>query len=76
MDNDSSMASPTNNVLVIVDAASGCCAIEFNADEIERPCPIAGIITPMPVVIPAVAIDTIAIKVELSILLCFNFICF
>lgn len=69
MDNDSSIASPTNNVLVMVDAASGCCAIEFNADEIDRPCPTAGIITPIPVVNPAVAMDTIAIKVELSILL-------
>lgn len=59
-----------------MDAASGCWAMEFRAEDIARPWPIAGIITPMPVVIPAVTIDAAAIRVELSILLCFDFLCF
>jgi len=67
IESDSNIASPTNNVLVMVPPESGCWAIELNADEIERPCPNAGIITPMPVVKPAVTIDTTAIKAELSI---------
>jgi len=60
------MASPTNNVLVIVGAASGCWAIEFKADDTARPSPIAGIMQPNAVVIPAVIIDAIAIDVILS----------
>jgi len=71
IDKDSNMAKPTNKVRVIVGAESGCCAIEFNAAEIDFPCPIAGIITPIAVVIPAVTMDAIAIKVELSICLSF-----
>jgi hypothetical protein len=63
---DSIIANPTNKVLVIVGAASGCCAIEFKAEDTARPSPIAGIIVPNVVVNPAVMIDTIAIKVILS----------
>ncbi len=63
---DSIMAKPTNNVLVIVGAASGCCAIESNAVETALPSPIAGIILPTAVVRPAVIIDAIAIIVVLS----------
>tara|TARA_R110000850_G_scaffold189707_5_gene315650 strand:+ start:3959 stop:4165 length:207 start_codon:yes stop_codon:yes gene_type:complete len=65
---DSIMANPTNKVLVIVGAASGCWAIEFKADDTALPSPIAGIIQPMAVVRPAVIIDAIAIEVILSIL--------
>ncbi len=71
IDKDSNIAKPTNKVRVIVGAESGCCAIEFNADEIDFPCPIAGIITPIPVVIPAVTIDATAMIVELSIVFIF-----
>ena len=78
---DSIMAKPTNNVLVIVGAASGCCAMELNADDTALPSPSAGIIQPMPVVSPAVTIDITAIIVVLSILFLFTccrnyFICF
>jgi hypothetical protein len=69
MDNDSIIASPTNNVLVMVGAASGCCAIELSADTTDFPSPHAGIIQPIPVVRPAVAIDTIAIVVVLSMII-------
>jgi hypothetical protein len=55
-------------VLVMVGAASGCCAMEFNADETAFPSPNAGIMQPMPVVSPAVIIDVTAIIVILSIL--------
>jgi hypothetical protein len=65
---DSIIANPTNNVLVMVGAASGCCAMEFNADETAFPSPNAGIMQPMPVVSPAVIIDVTAIIVILSIL--------
>jgi hypothetical protein len=64
---DSIIARPTNNVLVIVGAASGCCAIELNADATALPSPNAGIIQPMPVVSPAITIDVTAIIVMLSI---------
>jgi hypothetical protein len=67
MANDSIMANPTNKVRVMVEAASGCWAMELNADEIDLPCPKAGIVTPMLVVIPAVTIDTTATNAELSI---------
>jgi hypothetical protein len=71
MANDSIMANPTNNVRVMVEAASGCWAMELNADEIDFPCPRAGIVTPMLVVIPAVTIDTTATIVELSMFFVF-----
>ena len=70
---DSSIANPTNNVRVIIWPASGCCAIELKAEEIDLPWPKAGIIQPIPVVIPAIIMETIAIKVELSILIIFSF---
>lgn len=69
MASDSIMANPTNNVLVMVCAASGCWAIELNAVATERPWLKAGIMAPTPMVSPAVMIDTTAIKVELSIML-------
>jgi hypothetical protein len=71
---DSIMAKPTNNVLVIVGAASGCCAIELNADATDLPSLNAGNMHPMPVVRPEVTIDATAIRVVLSILITFYFI--
>jgi hypothetical protein len=68
---DSIIANPTNSVLVIVGAASGCCAIELNADDTDLPSPNAGIIQPMPVVSPAVTIDATAMRVVLSIFIFF-----
>ena len=70
---DSIIARPTNSVLVIVGAASGCWAMELNADATALPSLRAGIIHPMPVVNPAVIIDVIAIRVVLSIIIHFNF---
>ena len=70
---DSIIAKPTNKVRVMVEDASGCCAIEFSADETDRPSPNAGIMHPMPVVNPAVMIDATAIKVVLSMLNVFDF---
>ena len=67
MANDSIIARPTNNVRVIVAEASGCCAREVRAVATARPSPSAGHIQPMPVVMPAVAIDTTATTVTLSI---------
>jgi len=64
---DSIIANPTNKVLVIVGAASGCCAIELNADATDLPSPMAGNIHPIPVVSPAVTIEATAISVGLSI---------
>ena len=61
------IARPTNNVRVIVAEASGCCAREVRAVAKARPSPRAGHIQPMPVVMPAVAIDTTATTVTLSI---------
>lgn len=66
------MAKPTNSVRVMVCEASGCCAIEFKADVIERPCPNPGPITPKQVVIPAVMMETVAIIVVLSIVFIFK----
>jgi hypothetical protein len=66
---DSIIASPTKSVLVMVGAASGCCAIEFKADDTALASPIARIIQPTAVVSPAVIIDAIAIAVVLSIFL-------
>lgn len=66
---DSIIANPTNSVLVIVDDASGCCAIDVSADDTERPSAKAGIMQPMPVVKPAVTIEITAIHVVLSIVL-------
>ena len=51
----------------MVGAASGCCAIELNAEATDLPSPTAGIMQPIPVVSPAVIIDAIAIRVALSI---------
>ena len=76
MASDSIIARPTNKVLVIVGAASGCCAIELKADATDFPSPNAGIMQPMPVVIPAVIIETIAIKIVLSIICLFSCYCF
>ncbi len=70
---DSIIAKPTNNVLVIVGAASGCCAIELNADATDLPSLNAGNIQPMPVVRPEVTMDATAIRVVLSILIIFYF---
>ena len=73
---DSNIANPTNSVRVIVCPASGCCAIELKAVEIDFPWPNAGIIHPIPVVTPAVMMETIAIKDELSIIIYFYCITF
>lgn len=62
------MAKPTNKVLVMVGAASGCCAIEPKAVATALPSLKAGNMQPMPVVNPAVIIDAIAIDDTLSIL--------
>src|SRR5271170_1760913 len=67
MANDSIIARPTNKVRVIVAEASGCCASEVSAVATARPSPSAGHMQPMPVVMPAVAIDTTATTVTLSI---------
>src|SRR5271168_5113164 len=67
MANDSIIAKPTNNVRVMVAEASGCCASEVRAVATARPSPSAGHIQPRPMVRPAVAIDTIAMRVLLSI---------
>ena len=64
---DSIIASDTYKVLVMVGAASGCCAIELKADEAAFPSLNAGNIHPIPVVSPAVTIDATAITVILSI---------
>lgn len=64
---DSSIASPTKRVRVMVCSASGCCAIELSAFDIALPCPKAGNMQPAHVVSPAIIIDTVAINVTLSI---------
>jgi hypothetical protein len=64
---DSIIARPTNKVLVIVGAASGCCAMELKAVATALPSLNAGNIQPMPVVRPAVIIDATAINDALSI---------
>ena len=64
---DSIIARPTNKVRVMVLAASGCCASELKAVETALPSPSAGAILPTPIVTPAVMIETIAIRVMLSI---------
>jgi hypothetical protein len=63
---DSIMAKPTNKVLVIVGAASGCCAIDVNAVDTAFPSPSAGNIHPILVANPAVTIDATAINDILS----------
>ncbi len=63
---DSIIAKPTNNVLVMVGAASGCCATDCKAETTALPSLKAGNMHPIPVVKPAVIIDTIAITVMLS----------
>jgi hypothetical protein len=62
------MARPTNSVLVIVGAASGCCATDCKAEATAFPSLKAGNMQPIPVVKPAVIIETIAIVDMLSIL--------
>src|SRR5580658_1703366 len=64
---DSIIARPTNNVRVMVAEASGCCASEVSAVATARPSPSAGHMQPTPMVRPAVAIETIATSVLLSI---------
>lgn len=64
---DSIMARPTNKVRVMVDAASGCWATEFNAEEMERVSPKAGIMLPNVIVAADAIIDTIPTNVMLSI---------
>jgi len=70
---DSIIAKPTNKVRVMVDAESGCCAIELNADATARPSPKAGPTLPIPIVIPAVIIDVAAISV-MSVIIWFSYI--
>jgi hypothetical protein len=65
---DSMIARPTNNVRVMVAEASGCCARDANAVATAFPSPNAGPITPTLIVKPAVMIDTIAIRLTLSII--------
>jgi|GEM_PF-2013006 len=72
---DSIIAKPTNNVLVMVDAVSGCCAMELNADATDLPSLNAGNMQPMPVVNPAVTIDATAIRVVLSIFILLSLLC-
>src|ERR1700691_3837918 len=67
MANDSIIARPTNTVRVMVAEASGCCASEVSAVATARPSPSAGHMQPTPIVRPAVAIETIATSVLLSI---------
>lgn len=66
------MANPTNKVLVMVGAASGCCAMAVNAWETERPSPSAGKAVPIAVVNPAVMMEVTPISVRLSILNLFS----
>ena len=68
---DSIIARPTNKVLVIVGAASGCCAMEDSADDTDLPSLKAGSMQPIPVVRPDVTIEATAINVVLSILVLF-----
>jgi hypothetical protein len=72
---DSIIAKPTNNVRVIVDDASGCCARELRADATALPSLSAGNMVPMAVVNPAVMIDAIAIIVVLSMDILLYLIC-
>lgn len=67
------MARPTNRVLVIVGAASGCWAIAVKAEDTDLPSLKAGNIQPMPVVIPEITIDATATSVVLSIIYVFLF---
>src|ERR1022692_345178 len=64
---DSIIASPTNNVRVMVAEASGCWASEVSAVATALPSAKAGPIQPKPVVMPAMTIDATAIIVMLSI---------
>lgn len=68
MPDDSIMARPTNNVLEIVDEASGCCAMEVSAAATALPSPRDGAITPIAVVMPEITIEAIAIDDNGSIL--------
>lgn len=62
------MARPTNNVLVMDEAESGCCAMELKAEATARPSPSAGPILPSPIQMPADMIDAAAVNVMLSII--------
>src|SRR5208337_1366961 len=62
------IARPTNNVRVMVLAASGCCASELRAVETARPSPSAGAMLPSAMVTPAVMIETIAMRVMPSMM--------
>src|ERR1700677_3817631 len=64
---DSIIARPTKNGRVKVLAASGCCASEVKAVDTAFPSPMAGAMLPNAIVTPAVMIETIAIRVVLSI---------
>src|SRR5450432_72977 len=66
------MASPTNRVRVMVEAASGCCASELKAVATARPSPSAGPTLPMAIVRPAVTIEATAMMVMLSIMISFG----
>src|ERR1700733_4071664 len=66
---DSIIAKPTNKVRVMVLAASGCCASELKAVETARPSPSAGAMLPTAMVTPAVTIETIAMRVILSMVI-------
>src|ERR1700679_3920596 len=50
----------------MVAAASGCCAIDERAMATALPWPKAGPMQPMPIVMPAVMIDAVAIQMALS----------
>src|SRR5665213_1709071 len=63
---DSIIARPTNSVRVMVAEASGCCAKDVRAVATARPSASAGPIVPKPVVRPAVIIETIAMRVMVS----------
>ena len=71
---DSIIANPTKRVLVIVDEVSGCCAIEVIAATIALPSLIEGAIHPSAVVSPAIMMDTMEIRVILSISFFIRFI--
>ncbi len=58
---DSIIARPTNKVLVMVGAASGCCAIALNAAATDFLHSTQETCNPSNVVSPAVIIETIAI---------------
>src|SRR6056297_1882332 len=62
------MAKPTNRVLEMVLASSGCCAMERSAWDTALPSPMAGAMEPTAMVRPAITMDTIPIKLAESML--------